>query len=104
MRESFVTSLDHFGPILDRIREHALRHEHDRSLPYGEVRELAAAGFGRLRLPVADGGSGVSLAEFFALLVDLAAADSNQPQIWRNHIAFVEDRLQPEPAAQNAHW
>lgn len=73
-------------------------------MPYDEVRWLAAAGFGALRLPEAEGGGGASVAEFFALLTDLAAADSNQPQIWRNHIAFVEDRLQPQPDGKNRYW
>jgi len=73
-------------------------------LPYDEVRWLAEAGFGALRLPEAEGGGGASVAEFFALLTELAAADSNQPQIWRNHIAFVEDRLQPQPDDKNRYW
>ena len=93
-----------FAPIITRIAANALEHEKSRTLPYGEVRELADAGFGALRLPVADGGAGLSLAEYFELLVEIAAADSNQPQIWRNHLAFVEDRLQPEPADKNARW
>jgi alkylation response protein AidB-like acyl-CoA dehydrogenase len=93
-----------FDPVFARIQDSALRHEHERSLPHDEVRWLAQAGFGALRLPEAEGGGGVSVAGFFALLTDLAAADSNQPQIWRNHIAFVEDRLQPEPAGQNQYW
>jgi alkylation response protein AidB-like acyl-CoA dehydrogenase len=95
---------DRFFPIFARIQDNALRHEHERSLPYDEVRWLAEAGFGALRLPEAEGGGGASMAEFFALLTDLAAADSNQPQIWRNHIAFVEDRLQPEPVSKNRYW
>jgi len=95
---------DRFSPIVARIQDNALRHEHERSLPFDEVRWLAEAGFGALRLPKAEGGGGASVAEFFALLTDLAAADSNQPQIWRNHIAFVEDRLQPEPAGKNQCW
>lgn len=93
-----------FAPVFEQIGHRALEHERDRSLPYDEVRSLAEAGFGSLRLPVEEGGDGIDLTTFFELLVDLAAADSNQPQIWRNHIAFVEDRLQPEPATRNAHW
>jgi alkylation response protein AidB-like acyl-CoA dehydrogenase len=95
---------ERFAPLFDEIRKAAGRHERERSLPYEEVRLLADAGFGALRLPLAEGGGGATLAEFFALLVELAAADSNQPQIWRNHIAFVEDRLQPTVAEQNRHW
>jgi alkylation response protein AidB-like acyl-CoA dehydrogenase len=95
---------DRFAPVFEDIRSNALQHERDRSLPYPEVRWLADAGLGALRIPADEGGGGVTLVEFFALLTDLAAADSNQPQIWRNHIAFVEDRRQPDPADQNAFW
>lgn len=93
-----------FEPVFARIQEAALAHERDRTLPSDEVRELAEAGFGALRLPIDEGGAGLTLTEFFALLVELAAADSNQPQIWRNHLAFVEDRLQSEPADRNDGW
>lgn len=95
--------LDRFGPIIQRIQQGAAERERERTLPRDEVRALAEAGFGALRCPPG-GGRGVSLAAFFELLVHLAAADSNLPQIWRNHIAFVEDRLQPAPADQNDHW
>ena len=90
--------LDRFQPIFTRIRENAATHERARTLPHDEVRALAEAGFGALRL------NGVSLATFFEVLIHLGAADSNLPQIWRNHIAFVEDRLQPAPEDQNEHW
>ncbi|TFV98472.1 hypothetical protein [Orlajensenia leifsoniae] len=80
-------------PVFERIAATALEHETSGTRPHAETATLAAAGFGALRIPVADGGAGLGVEEFFELLVDLAAADSNQPQIWRNHIAFVEDRL-----------
>lgn len=81
------------APVFAQIAERALAHEQDRSLPFDETAELAAAGFGALRIPVELGGGGLTFTEFFELLVELGAADSNQPQAWRNHIAFVEDRL-----------
>lgn len=84
---------ERLAPVFARIAASVILHESGDSRPYAETRELAEAGFGSLRLPVSDGGGGLSIAEFFELLVDLAAADSNQPQLWRNHIAFVEDRL-----------
>ncbi|GIE99562.1 hypothetical protein [Paractinoplanes rishiriensis] len=97
-------NLDQFTPIIERIRANAATRERDRTLPHDDVRALAETGFGALRLPAGEGGRGISLAGFFALLIHLGAADSNLPQIWRNHIAFVEDRLQPAPAGRNGHW
>jgi alkylation response protein AidB-like acyl-CoA dehydrogenase len=80
-----------FSPLFQQIAAAARAREAARRLPYEEVRSLKEAGFGALRLATADGGSGASLEQFFQLLVELGAADSNFPQIWRNHIAFVED-------------
>lgn len=84
---------ERLAPVLARIAETALAHERAGSRPHEETRELADAGFGALRLPVEQGGGGLDVEGFFEVLVDVAAADPNQPQLWRNHIAFVEDRL-----------
>ncbi|WP_394553423.1 acyl-CoA dehydrogenase family protein [Agromyces sp. MMS24-JH15] len=91
--DRLAVTRERFAPLFASIAERALAHERDDTRPHDEVAALAAAGFGALRVPVELGGGGLDTAEFFDLLVDLAAADSNQPQIWRNHIAFVEDRL-----------
>lgn len=84
---------DRFAPLLTAIASGALERERDRTLPVAEVRALAEAGFGSLRLPVEAGGSGATFPQLSELLVDLAAADANLPQIWRGHLAFVEDLL-----------
>ncbi|MFJ6001341.1 acyl-CoA dehydrogenase family protein [Arthrobacter sp. NPDC092385] len=82
-----------FRPLFARIAEGASRRERDHELPRQEIRSLIEAGFGALRVPVADGGFGASLPQLFRLLTELAAADSNIPQALRAHFAFVEDRL-----------
>lgn len=89
------------APVLADIAASAPARELDRSLPYDEVARLARAGFGAVRLPAELGGDGLDLAEFTELLIDLGTADANLPQLWRNHIAFVEDRLwhRSEPGA-----
>jgi alkylation response protein AidB-like acyl-CoA dehydrogenase len=84
---------ERLAPVFARVAEGAVRHELEGTRPNDETKALADAGFGALRIPAEEGGSGLTLPEFFELLVDLGAADSNQPQLWRNHIAFVEDRL-----------
>ncbi|UOE43125.1 acyl-CoA dehydrogenase family protein [Agromyces larvae] len=88
-----ATASARLAPVFARIAETAGAHERAATRPYDETQALADAGFGALRVPTELGGGGLTVAEFFAVLVDLGAADSNQPQIWRNHIAFVEDRL-----------
>jgi alkylation response protein AidB-like acyl-CoA dehydrogenase len=84
---------ERLAPVFARIAESAVRHELEGTRPFDETRALADAGFGALRIPAEEGGGGLTLPEFFEVLIDLGAADSNQPQLWRNHIAFVEDRL-----------
>jgi alkylation response protein AidB-like acyl-CoA dehydrogenase len=82
-----------FRPIFARIATGASAREQDHQLPYEQIKELTAAGFGALRVPVTDGGLGASLPQLFRLLTELAAADSNIAQALRGHFAFVEDRL-----------
>lgn len=92
-----------FRPIFDRIAAGASAREQDHELPFEQIRELTAAGFGALRVPVSDGGLGATLPQLFRLLTELAAADSNIPQALRGHFAFVEDRL-ISTGAQRAVW
>ncbi|MBD7919595.1 acyl-CoA dehydrogenase family protein [Cellulomonas sp. Sa3CUA2] len=94
----------HLAPVLATVAERARERERTRELPAEEVRLLAAAGFGAVRLPVADGGAGLTVRELAELLVDLGRADANQPQLWRNHVAFVEDRLWHRDAPGAERW
>ncbi|NQW87045.1 MULTISPECIES: acyl-CoA dehydrogenase family protein [unclassified Frigoribacterium] len=82
-----------FRPLFDRIAAGAAERDREHRLPVAEIRELADAGFGALRVPVEFGGSGATLPQLFRLLTELAAADSNIPQALRGHFALVEDRL-----------
>jgi len=93
-----------FRPIFARIAEHAAARDRDRSLPHEPVRWLKEAGFGALRVPVADGGFGASIPQLFQLIVELAEADSNLPQALRSHFAFVEDRLNALTDARRQGW
>lgn len=93
-----------FRPIFARIAEGAVQRELDRELAFDAVEALRAAGFGALRIPRAQGGSGATLPQLFRLLVELGEADSNLPQILRAHLAFVELRLNNENQAQTAIW
>ncbi|NML53007.1 monooxygenase [Streptomyces sp. R302] len=73
------------------VAEGAVARDRDRELPRDQVRAVADAGFSRLRIPKEWGGDGLAIPEWGDVLIELAAADSNIPQILRGHIAFVED-------------
>lgn len=93
-----------FRPIFEQIAEGAAAREQNRELAYDAVNLLREAGFGALRIPREQGGSGITITQLFKLLVELGAADSNLPQILRAHLAFVELRLNSDDAAQQAIW
>ena len=93
-----------FAPVFDTIAGGAIARERDRALAFGAVTELREAGFGRLRVPRSAGGLGASIPQLFRLLVALAEADSNLPQILRAHSAFVEGRLRAPAGEQRTRW
>lgn len=93
-----------FRPIFEDIAAGAAERDRTRALPYEHIRELAAAGFGALRVPESHGGAGADLPELFALLTELAAADPNISQALRAHFAFVEDRLVAAPGTDRDAW
>lgn len=93
-----------FRPIFARIAEDNVARERDRTFPHEQVRSLGDAGFGTLRIPAEQGGFGASLEQTFLLLAELGEADANVAHIWRNHLAFVEDRLNAPVTEDNNTW
>jgi alkylation response protein AidB-like acyl-CoA dehydrogenase len=93
-----------FRPIFRRIREGATQRERNRVLPFEEIQWLKDAGFGAVRAPEEYGGRGATLPEVFALLAELAEADSNITQALRVHFAYVEDVLNSQGHARRERW
>ncbi|CAK7259659.1 MULTISPECIES: acyl-CoA dehydrogenase family protein [unclassified Shinella] len=93
-----------FRPIFAEIAAQATARDLGRDLPYEAIRRLKEAGFGAVRLPVEAGGKGASLPQFFNLLIELSAADSNVTQTLRAHFGFTEDILNTKDAARRALW
>jgi alkylation response protein AidB-like acyl-CoA dehydrogenase len=93
-----------FGPLFEGIAEGNVERERSRTFPHEQVRLLNDAGFGTVRIPEEHGGLGASLEQTFALLADLGEADANVSHIWRNHLAFVEDRLNARVSDTNDTW
>lgn len=76
--------------VADTIRREAVDRELNNLSPEPRVRELAAAGLGRLRVPTEFGGLGADVTDLADVLINLAAADSNFVQLLRGHLGFVE--------------
>lgn len=93
-----------FDAVIARIKGQAAARDHARELPYDDIAELASLGFGALRVPAEQGGGGLSLAQLTEQLLELAAADSNFPQILRAHFIFVESLLLAAPSASRDTW
>lgn len=91
-------------PIIDRITVGNAEREKNRLFPFREVKALADAGFSRVRIPVEQGGDGASLNQTFGLLARVAEADPNVAHVFRNHLAFVEDRLNDPDSEATAVW
>ncbi|GBR15283.1 acyl-CoA dehydrogenase family protein [Asaia spathodeae] len=89
-----------FTNIFSDIGKSASDRDRKGTRPYDAVSALAEAGFGRLRLGRNEGGYGLSLSESFVQLRELARADSNLPQIFRAHFAFVETLRAGLPQAE----
>jgi len=95
---SLTTGPDHL--LLEQIASGAAERERDRIPPSHEIRRIADAGLGALRVPAAVGGPGGSLRDLFALVIAIARADSNIAQSLRAHFHFVEGRI----AAGDERW
>ncbi|WP_019410738.1 acyl-CoA dehydrogenase family protein [Pseudomonas psychrophila] len=93
-----------FKPLFEQIAAGAIEREQQRQLAFDAVNLLRDAGFSALRVPQAHAGAGISLPVLFGLLIDLAEADSNLPQIVRAHFGFVEGRLASRDVASQDYW
>lgn len=94
----------HFRPTFQKIKQGTLHREQHHILPHEQIQWLKDVGFTRLRLPTAYQGFDATIPELFALLVELAEADSNLPQILRVHFGFSEDLLLSRNAEHQKKW
>ncbi|MGJ8526495.1 Dibenzothiophene desulfurization enzyme C [Halomonadaceae bacterium LMG 33818] len=95
---------DQWRPVFDRIREKAVERDYDHRLPHEEIQWLRESGFLRVRLPEEYNGSDATLPEFFALLIELGAADTNVVNAVRSHFGFVEDVLSAPHSEWRDYW
>ena len=95
---------ERFRPTVERIAEEAAARDRGRDLPFDAVRELRDLGIGRARVAVEEGGLGADWASLTPLLIAIAAADANVPQIFRGHFALVEQALTTSDRGFGDRW
>ncbi len=66
----------------------ASQRDLERALPFEAFRLFRESGLGALRIPVALGGPGGSVADYIGLIETLAAADPNVVHSLRAHLNF----------------
>ena len=93
-----------FRGIFKRLEAEAGARDLSGEHPYDFLRELAHAGFGRLRVPTEFSGYGVDLPTLFGLLAEAGRADSNLPQILRGHFTAVEILRHSDDPETGEYW
>lgn len=79
--------------LLPAIAAGAAQRERERQLPFDAIAQLAAAGVYTVRIPRRHGGPEGQVHDVIALLLKIAAVDSNVAQALRPGFAFVEGLL-----------
>ncbi len=90
--------------VIAAIRDSAAAAKREGRSLHSTIDIVRASRLGALRVPVAEGGGGGSLRDFFAVLIDLAEADADVAHILRAHYWFVEERLRSKNVVERARW
>lgn len=90
--------------LLAAIGESAAASKAAGNNPFPAINLVRASRLGALRVPVDQGGGGCTVRDYFAMLMELAAADSDVAQILRVHFWFTEERLRTPDAVVRQRW
>lgn len=77
--------------LVAEIAKGAAQRDLDRELPFEAFRLFRESGLSTLRVPVALGGPGGSVADYIELIATIGAADSNVAHALRSHFNYVEN-------------
>jgi alkylation response protein AidB-like acyl-CoA dehydrogenase len=96
------TLLGRIAPLAAEIAKDASKRDLDHVLPFEAFALFRQSGLSALRVPVALGGPGGSVADYIEMIATLGAADSNVAHALRSHFNYTEV-LVLSPAAQRDH-
>ena len=72
--------------------------------PFSAIDLIRDSRLGAIRVPVDEGGGGCSVREYFTMLIELAAADSDVAQIMRIHFWFTEECMRTADKTVRQRW
>ncbi|KRB55227.1 acyl-CoA dehydrogenase [Rhizobium sp. Root708] len=84
------TLLAKIPTLAAEIAKDAAKRDLERELPFEAFRQFKEAGLGALRIPIALGGPGGSVADYIEMIMAIGAADSNVAHALRSHFNFTE--------------
>jgi alkylation response protein AidB-like acyl-CoA dehydrogenase len=90
--------------LFDYIALGAAERDRDRILPFNEIALIRQSRLGALRIPVAEGGAGISARGLFEVIIRLGDADPNIAHIVRNHFSMTERILRSQRSERNRRW
>ena len=90
--------------LLAAIGESAAASKAAGTNPFPAIDLVRDSRLGALRVPVDEGGGGATVRDCFAVLMDVAAADSDVAQILRAHFWFTEERLRAPDETVRQRW
>src|SRR5690349_1054932 len=83
--------------LVAEIAKGAAQRDLDRELPFEAFELFRQSGLSALRVPVALGGPGGSVADYIELIAAIGAADSNVAHALRSHFNYVENIILTDP-------
>ncbi|MEM7466731.1 MAG: acyl-CoA dehydrogenase family protein [Pseudomonadota bacterium] len=90
--------------IVEKIGVTATACKEKGNNPFEAIDIVRESRLGAVRVPLAEGGSGWSMPQYFDMLMRLAAADSDVAQILRAHFWFTEERLRSPDQSVRKRW
>ncbi|GAC66904.1 acyl-CoA dehydrogenase family protein [Gordonia soli] len=96
--------IDAAHALLGGIGAGAAARERNRQLPYEQIRQLADAGVGALRVPADHDGPGATIVRTIEFVIALSAADSNVAQAIRPHFGMVEGIISGTSHHEASRW
>lgn len=101
-RESREELLARVPALVVEIAKGAAQRDRERELPFEAFQLFRESGLSTLRVPVALGGPGGSVADYIELIAAIGSADSNVAHALRSHFNYVENLILSDLSQRDA--